>query len=271
MGMEQQQCVCVNTEARMERLADEILSDIDKETVPFIPNFDEEEKEPVVLPTKVPLLLLNGSVGIAVGMATNIPPHNITEICKATVSIIKNPDIEDVDVITQLEGPDFPTGGSILGKNGIIQAYKSGRGKIKVRGKTHFEQTATREIIVIDEIPYQVMKAALVREIADRVKDKVIEGIHDIRDESDRDGMRVVIELKKDANKEVILNQMYKHTRMQTTFGINLLCLDEKVPKTLSLKQILTKFIEFRKEIIIKRTQFDLAKAEKQAHVLTWA
>lgn len=256
------------TEARMEKLTEDILCDIDKETVDFVDNFDGSEREPSVLPTKIPLLLANGAVGIAVGMATNIPPHNLSEISKATIELIKNPELEDDDLLEHVSGPDFPTGGIIFGKRGIESAYKTGRGKIKVRAKTHVEETAKKVAIIIDEIPYQVNKADLVIDIARNAKEKIIEGISDIRDESDRQGMRVVIELKKDANPEVVLNQIFKRTRAQVTFGIILLCLDDNVPKTLTLKQILTKFISHRKEVVTKRTQFDLTKAEKQAHVL---
>lgn len=256
------------TESRMEKIAEDVLADIDKDTVNFVDNFDGSEQEPSVLPTRVPLLLTNGSVGIAVGMATNIPPHNLNEVCKATIELIRNPDISEEELISNISGPDFPTGGLIFGKRGIESAYKTGRGKIKIRAKTHIEETAKRTSIILDEIPYQVNKSDLVIEIANNAKDKTIEGISDIRDESDRQGMRVVIELKRDANPDVVLNQIYKRTRAQVTFGMILLCLVNNIPKVLPLRDILSNFIDHRKEVITRRTQFDLTKAEKQAHIL---
>ncbi len=256
------------TEARMSKMSSEMLSDIDKETVLFVDNFDGSEREPSVLPTKIPTLLINGSVGIAVGMATNIPPHNIREICSAAIKLIDKPDAEVSEIMQEVTGPDFPTGGIIFGRFGIDLAYKTGRGKIKVRAKTHIEEKANRTALIVDEIPYQVNKSDLIIEIADTVKNKIIEGISDIRDESDREGMRMVIELKKDANSEVVLNQLFKHTRLQTTQGIILLCLVDNIPRTLNIKEILEYFIAHRKDVVTKRTIFELKKAENQAHLL---
>lgn len=256
------------TEARMNKIGEEVLADIDKDTVDFVPNFDGTEKEPSVLPTKIPLLLINGSVGIAVGMATNIPPHNLTEVCNATIALIKNPDADVNELMTHIQGPDLPTGGLIFGTQGIELAYKTGRGKVKVRAKTHIEEVRGRTAIIVDEIPYQVNKADLVVDVANNVKNKVIEGISDIRDESDREGMRIVIELKRDASSEVVLNQLYKHTRFQTTIGMILLCLIDNIPRIIDVKTMLQHFIDHRKDVVTKRTQFDLTKAEKQAHIL---
>ncbi|MFT4326422.1 MAG: DNA gyrase subunit A, partial [Candidatus Woesearchaeota archaeon] len=256
------------TEARMSKIATEMLLDIEKDTVDFALNFDGTEKEPIVLPARIPTLLANGAVGIAVGMATNIPPHNIKELAQATITLIKNPDVEINDLMQTVAGPDFPTGGIIFGTKGIELAYKTGKGKVKVRAKTHFENNGNRLSLIIDEIPYQVNKANLIIEIADKVKDKIIEGISDIRDESDREGMRIVIELKKDVNQDIVLNQLFKHTRLQTTQGINLLCLVDNVPQTLTLKEILEHFVAHRLEVVTRRTQFDLTKSEKQAHLL---
>jgi len=256
------------TESRMQKITESVLEDIEKNTVEFRENFDGSETEPTILPTKVPLLLINGAVGIAVGMATNIPPHNLTEICTAIIKTIENPEIEVNELLEIVTGPDFPTGGIVYGTKGIKLAYTTGKGKVKIRSKIHFEVIRNKETIIIDEIPYQVGKADLIIDIARKAKDKIIEGISDIRDESDRDGMRVVIELKKDANKEVVLNQLFKHSRMQTSQGINMLCLVNNVPRSLPLKEIIQIFIKHRKIIIIKRTQHDLTKAEKQAHIL---
>ncbi|MFW5746375.1 MAG: DNA gyrase subunit A, partial [Nanoarchaeota archaeon] len=256
------------TEARMTRLAEEILSDIDKQTVDFRPNFDESLKEPVVLPTKFPNLLANGSTGIAVGMATNIPPHNIHELCEAVTSLIDNPEAEPLDLIEHVQGPDFPTGGIIYGRGGILQAYKTGRGRAVVRGKTHIEENGQRTRIIVDEIPYQVSKAGMIEQIAALVREKVIEGISDIRDESDREGMRVVIELKKDASPQIVLNHLFKHTRLQSTFGIIMLALVNGVPRVLNLKEMLVHYIEHRIDVVTRRTQYELHNAEKRAHIL---
>ncbi|NTW70998.1 MAG: DNA gyrase subunit A [Eubacteriaceae bacterium] len=257
------------TEAKMTRMTTELLRDINKDTVDFTLNFDETQKEPSVLPSRYPNLLVNGSSGIAVGMATNIPPHNLGEVIDATIEQIDNPEATIADLMKHIKGPDFPTGGIILGKDGITSAYETGRGRVKVRAKVHTEEiSSTKQRIVITEIPYMVNKAKLVEKIADLVKEKKIEGISDLRDESDRNGMRVAIDLKRDVNAEIILNQLYKHTQMQDTFGVILLALDKNQPKIMNLKEILIKYIDFQKEIIVRRTQFDLKKAEDRAHIL---
>lgn len=257
------------TEARLSSLALEMLTDIDKDTVDFIPNFDETLKEPVVLPSRFPNLLVNGSSGIAVGMATNIPPHNLRETIDAAIKIIDNPDISIDELMKTLKGPDFPTGGIIMGKDGIKQAYSTGRGRIKVRGKTSIEPLAGgRSRIIISEIPYQVNKADLVTQIADLVKDKKIDGISDIRDESDRDGMRIVIDLKRDVSPNVVLNLLYKHTRLEDTFSIIMLALVNNEPKVLNIKQMFYYYIDHQKDVIIRRSRFDLEKAEARAHIL---
>jgi len=252
------------TEAKLSKIAEDILEDIDKETVDFISNYDNSLKEPVVLPSKIPNLLINGSSGIAVGMATNIPPHNINEICDVVKLTIKNPEANINELLNIIKGPDFPTGGIIFGKQGIIDAYKTGRGKILVRGKAKIEPRR----IIIEEIPYQVNKTLLIENIAELVKEKKIEGISDIRDESDRKGMRLVIELKKDVNPEIILNKLYSHTQLQTTFGIIMLALDENKPKIMNLRDLINSFIKHRFNVITRRTKFDLNKNEKRAHIL---
>ena len=256
------------TEAKMSKITVEMLRDINKDTVDFIPNFDGEEKEPSVLPSRFPNLLVNGSSGIAVGMATNIPPHNLGEVIDGVTMLIDNPDTEILDLMTVIKGPDFPTAGIILGKNGIREAYETGRGKVIVRAKAEIEEEKGRNKIIVTELPYQVNKAKLIENIANLVKDKKIEGISDIRDESDRDGMRIVIEIKRDANANVILNQLYKHTQMQDTFGIIMLALVNNEPQVLNLKQILEHYITFQKEVIRRRTQFDLNKALARAHIV---
>lgn len=256
------------TEAKMNKIAVEMLRDINKNTVDFMPNFDGEEQEPVVLPSRFPNLLVNGSSGIAVGMATNIPPHNLGEIIEGTVALIENPEITVLDLMTKIKGPDFPTGATIMGKAGIRAAYETGRGKVIVRANAEIEEENGRHKIVVTEIPYQVNKAKLIENIADLVKDKKITGISDLRDESDRDGMRIVIELKRDANPNVVLNLLYKHTKLQDTFGIIMLALVNNEPKVLNLKQILEYYVEFQKEVITRRTVFDLNKAEARAHIL---
>lgn len=257
------------TEARMTYLAAEMLKDIDKNTVDFVPNFDESLKEPSVLPSKFPNLLVNGSSGIAVGMATNIPPHNLGEVIDGLCLLIDNPDCEIEDLIKHIKGPDFPTGGIIMGKNGIHSSYRTGRGMIKMRAKTVIEEDKRgKERIVVTEIPYQVNKAKLVEKIADLVKEKKIEGIADIRDESNREGMRIAIDLKKDISSQIILNLLYKYTQMQETFGVILLALVDNEPKVLNLKEILYYYLEHQKEIIIRRTKYDLEKAEERAHIL---
>ncbi|WP_198306190.1 DNA gyrase subunit A [Arcobacter vandammei] len=256
------------TEARMTRIAEEVLRDLDKDTVNFVPNYDDTMKEPAVLPTRVPTLLLNGSEGIAVGMATKIPPHNLGELLDAILYLIDNPSAEANDLMEFVQGPDFPTGGTIFGRRGIIDAYNTGRGRVKIRAKHHIETRAKKEIIVIDELPYQVNKARLIEQIADLAKDKQIDGISEVRDESDREGIRVVIELKKEAMAEIVLNNLYKSTPMETTFGIILLAVYNKEPKVFTLPEILNIFLSHRKTVIIRRTIFDLEKAKARAHIL---
>ena len=256
------------TEAKMNKISVEILRDINKDTVDFTPNFDGEEKEPVVLPSRFPNLLVNGSSGIAVGMATNIPPHNLGEIIDGTVMLIDNPEATVLDLMTKIQGPDFPTGATIMGKAGIRAAYETGRGRVVVRANAEIEEENGRHKIVVTEIPYQVNKAKLIESIADLVKDKKITGISDLRDESDREGMRIVIELKRDANPNIVLNLLYKHTKLQDTFGVIMLALVNNEPQVLSLKEILSNYIEFQKEVITRRTIFELNKAEARAHIL---
>ena len=256
------------TEAKMNKIAVEMLRDIRKETVDFMPNFDGEEKEPVVLPSRYPNLLVNGSSGIAVGMATNIPPHNLGEIIDGTIMLIDNPETTVLELMTAIKGPDFPTGAIVMGKAGIRAAYETGKGKIVVRAKAEIEEENGRNRIVVTEIPYQVNKAKLIESIADLVKDKRIVGISDLRDESDREGMRIVIELKKDANPNVVLNLLFKHTKMQDTFGVIMLALVDNEPKVLNLKEVLTHYIAFQKEVVTRRTIFELNKAEARAHIL---
>lgn len=256
------------TEARMSKIALEMLRDINKNTVDFVPNFDGEEKEPSVLPSRFPNLLVNGSAGIAVGMATNIPPHNLIEVIDGVITIIDNPTADIEDIMASIKGPDFPTAGIIIGTSGIKDAYETGRGKIIVRAKAEIEEENNRDRIVVTELPYQVNKARLIESMAELVKDKKINGISDIRDESDREGMRVVIELKRDANSNVVLNQLYKHTKMQDTFGIIMLALVDNVPRILNLKEILGYYLDFQKEVIRRRTKFDLDKAMARAHIL---
>jgi DNA gyrase subunit A len=258
------------TEIRMTRLAHEFLEDLDKETVDFIPNYDGSLKEPTILPATVPNLLINGSSGIAVGMATNIPPHNLSEVVDGLLALIDNPDLSFKELIALIPGPDFPTAGFIYGSGGIVQAYRTGRGIIKIRARALVEKKKAqgRESIVVTELPYQVNKARLIEKIAELVKGKKIEGIQDIRDESDREGMRIVIDLKKDEMVEVILNQLYKFTAMESTFGIIFLAIVNNRPKIMDLKTILGHFLEFRKEIIRKRTIFELKEAERKAHIL---
>ncbi len=257
------------TEVRLAPIAMELLADLDKDTVDFAPNFDESTEEPVVLPAKIPNLLINGSSGIAVGMATNIPPHNLVEVCKAAKLLIEHPETDFESLLNVLPGPDFPTGGMIMGRDGIRQAYATGRGIITIRGIAEVEENSTgRNRILITEIPYQVNKARLIEKIADLVHERRIEGIADLRDESDREGVRVVIELKRDAVPKVILNQLYKYTPMQQTFGIILLALVDGRPMILSVREMLDNFIRHRKVVIERRTRFELAKAEARAHIL---
>ena len=259
------------TEARLSKLANEMLRDIDKETIDWDPNFDETRKEPRVLPSRFPNLLVNGSSGIAVGMATNIPPHNLTEVINACVAVLDDSEITMVDLMEHISGPDFPTGGVIMGRCGIRAAYATGRGKVVVRGRAEFETfNKDRTRIIVSELPYQVNKKMLIKNIADQVKDKRIEGISDLRDESDRNGMRMVIELKKDANPQVVLNTLYKQTALQSTFGIIMLALvdDQKQPKILSLRQIIDEYLQHQEEVLTRRTQYDLRKAQERAHLL---
>ena len=256
------------TEARMTKIAEEVLRDLDKDTVNFIPNYDDTMKEPSVLPTRIPTLLLNGSEGIAVGMATKIPPHNINELLNAVLYTVDNPDATADELMQFIQGPDFPTGGTIFGRRGIIDAYNTGRGRVRIRAKHHIETRGKKEIIVLDELPYQVNKARLIELIANLAKDKQIDGISEVRDESDREGIRVVIELKKDAMSEIVLNNLYKSTPMETTFGIILLAVHNKEPKVFNLPQLLNIFLSHRKTVIIRRTIFDLEKAKARAHIL---
>ncbi|MBM7583276.1 DNA gyrase subunit A [Caldicoprobacter guelmensis] len=257
------------TEARLSKIAMELMADIGKETVDFMPNFDETLKEPTVLPSKFPNLLVNGSSGIAVGMATNIPPHNLGEVIDGTIALIDNPDITIEQLMKYIKGPDFPTGGIILGQEGIKEAYATGKGRIVTRAKAEIEEMNNgRSRIVVTEIPYQVNKAKLIERIAELVRDKSIEGISDIRDESDKSGMRIVIELKKDANPTVVLNYLYKHTQMQETFGVIMLALVDGQPKILNLKEMLTYYILHQKDVITRRTRHDLDRAQARAHIL---
>ena len=259
------------TEARLSKMSNEMLRDIDKDTVNWDPNFDESRKEPRVLPSRFPNLLVNGSSGIAVGMATNIPPHNLTEVINACICVLDDPECTLVNLMDHLTGPDFPTGGIIMGRSGIRAAYATGRGKVVVRAKTEFEEFGKdRTRIIVTELPYQVNKRQLIKNIADQVKDKRIEGISDLRDETDRNGMRMVIELKKDANPQVVLNNLFKQTALQSNFSIIMLALvdDQKQPKILSLRQILDEYLRYQEEILTRRTQYDLRKAQERAHLL---
>jgi DNA gyrase subunit A len=257
------------TEVRMTRLAQDFLSDIEKETVDFAANYDDSLLEPLILPTNIPNLLINGSSGIAVGMATNIPPHNLSEVCDAIMEVVDTPDVDLETLISLIPAPDFPTAGFILGKKGILEAYKTGRGIIKIRARAFVEKVGkSRERIVISEIPYQVNKTRLLEKIAELVKEKKVEGVSDIRDESDRDGMRIVIEVRRDGKPLVLLNRLYKYTQMEISFGIILLAIVNGRPQTLTLKEILEYFIGHRREIIIRRTTYDLRKAEERAHIL---
>lgn len=257
------------TEVKMQRIAEELLSDINKNTIDFTRNFDDSLDEPLVLPANIPNLLLNGASGIAVGMATNIPPHNLTEVIEVTKEVINNPEIDISTLITHLHGPDFPTGGIIYGINGIQEAYYTGKGKVVVRAKVDIEEDQKgKSTILIREIPYQVNKLNLINKIVELIKDKKIEGISDLRDESDRDGMRIVIELKKDYEPQILLNYLYKHSQLQTTFSINMLALVDGQPRVLNIKEIIEYFIKHRLEVIVRRTQFDLNAAERRAHIL---
>ena len=257
------------TEARMARITSKLLADIDKDTVDFVPNFDESLKEPTVLPARFPNLLVNGSSGIAVGMATNIPPHNLGEVIDAVVMLIDNPDASIKELMTVIKGPDFPTGALIMGRDGIRDAYSTGRGSITIRARARIETSSSGKTrILVTEIPFQVNKARLIESIAELVRDKKIDGITDLRDESDREGMRIVIELRREANPNVVLNQLYKHTQMESTFGVIMLVLVDGQPRVLNLKETLHYYIEHQREVVTRRTKFELAKAEERAHIL---
>ena len=259
------------TEARLSKLSNEMLRDIEKDTINWDPNFDESRKEPRVLPSRFPNLLVNGSSGIAVGMATNIPPHNLTEVINACVAVMDDSEVSMVDLMEHISGPDFPTGGIIMGRSGIRAAYATGRGKVVVRARTEFEEFGNDRIrIIVTELPYQINKRQLIKNIADQVKDKRLEGISDLRDETDRNGMRIVIELKKDANPQVVLNTLFKQTALQSSFGIIMLALvdDQKQPRILSLRQIIDEYLAFQMEVLTRRTQYDLKKAQERAHLL---
>ena len=256
------------TEARMTMLTEELLKDIDKDTVDFVPNYDDREVEPDVLPSRVPNLLLNGSSGIAVGMATNIPPHSLDELIDGLLLLLENKEATLEEVMEFIKGPDFPTGGIIFGKKGIIEAYRTGRGRVKLRAKTHIEKKPNKDVIVIDELPYQTNKARLIEQIAELVKDKQIEGISEVRDESDKDGIRVVIELKRDAMSDIVLNNLFKSTTMESTFGVIMLAINNKEPKVFNLIELLKLFLNHRKTVIIRKTIFELEKARARAHIL---
>jgi len=256
------------TECRMTKLAEELLADIDQETVNFVPNYDGSTEEPEVLPAAFPNLLVNGAEGIAVGMATKIPPHNLTEVINGLLALIENPEIDTAGLMGHILGPDFPTAGTIQGREGIRDAYETGRGKIVIRGQVEFEDVEGREALIITELPFQVNKAKLQEDIADLVKDKRLDGIHGIRDESDRDGMRVVIELKRDAVREVVLNHLYKHTQLQSTFGIILLSIVQQRPRVMSLKEMLQCYLGHRREVVLRRTRYQLKKARERQHIL---
>ncbi len=258
------------TECRMERISSEILADIDKETVDFVPNYDGKEQEPTVLPTKVPNLLVNGSSGIAVGMATNIPPHNLSEVVDGCLSLLENPQIDLEELIETIPAPDFPTAGIIYGISGVREGYRTGRGRIVIRARTHFEEKekGSHQLIIVDELPYQVNKAALLIRIGELVRDKKIEGISELRDESDKSGMRMVIELKRGENPDVVLNNLYKETQLQDTFGMNMVALVDNQPRLLNLKELLESFLRHRREVVTRRTAFELRKARERAHIL---
>src|SRR5579863_9862190 len=257
------------TEVRLGAIADEILGDIDKDTVDFGPNYDGSMIEPLILPAKLPNLLVNGSSGIAVGMATNIPPHNLTEVCDAIAAYIENPEIATADILKIMKGPDFPTAGFIMGRQGIKDYFETGRGSVTIRAKTEIEEIrAGRQAIIVNEIPYQVNKTTLLETIAGLVRDKKIEDISDLRDESDRDGIRIVIEIKREGNPQIVLNQLFKHTQLETSFGVIMLALVGGKPKVLPVREILHHYVQYRKEIVVRRTRYELARAEARAHIL---
>lgn len=256
------------TEARLQKIAEDMLGDLDKETVDFAPNFDDSMEEPTVLPTKIPNLLVNGASGIAVGMATNMAPHNLTEVANGIIAYIENKDIEDEELLEYVKAPDFPTGGIIYGYEGVRDAFLTGRGRVVMRGKAEFEEKNGRESIIITEIPYQVNKADMIKKIAELVNDKKIDGISDLRDESDRNGMRIVVELKRDAIPNVVLNKLFKYSALQSSFSINNICLVNGRPQLLNLKQMIGHFVDFRHEVVVRRTKYELRKAEERAHIL---
>ena len=255
------------TEAKMAKIANLMLEDIEKDVVDFVPNFDNKLKEPEYLPSRFPNLLVNGSIGIAVGMATNIPPHNMREVIDAVIYLMDNPDCAIADLMSHIKGPDFPTYGTIYGTGGIKQAYLTGKGRVKVRAVAHFEENKNRTSIVITELPYQVNRQLLLKNMADLVKTKRIEGISDIRNESGRDGMRIVVDVKRDANAQVVLNMLYKYTQLEDTFAINMLALVNGEPKTLNLKEVLVHYLNHQIDVITRRTKFELKKAERLAHI----
>ena len=261
------------TECRLDRIADEMLADIDKETIDFVPNYDGKEKEPSVLPTRIPNLLINGSSGIAVGMATNIPPHNLGEVIRGALHLLHNPDCAIDELIDIIPAPDFPTGGLVYGVAGVREGYRTGRGRVVMRARTHFEEHGRdgRQAIIIDELPYQVNKKTLLERIAEGVREKKLDGISDIRDESDKSGMRVVIELKRNEVAEVVLNNLFKQTQLQDTFGMNMVALVDGQPKLLNLKQMLECFLSHRREVVTRRTIFELRKARERGHLLEGA
>ncbi|MFM7387154.1 MAG: DNA topoisomerase (ATP-hydrolyzing), partial [Bacteroidota bacterium] len=256
------------TEARFKKIAEDMLEDLDKETVDFKPNFDDSLEEPTVLPTKIPNLLVNGAAGIAVGMATNMAPHNLSEVIDGIVAVIDNKELSDEELITLVKAPDFPTGGIIYGYDGVRDALLTGRGRIVMRGKAEIEEVNGREQIVVTEIPYQVNKAEMIKKIAELVNDKKIEGISDLRDESDRNGMRIVFEIKREAIANVVLNKIYKYSALQTSFSVNNICLVDGRPRLLNLREIIDQFILFRHDVVVRRTQYELRKAEERAHIL---
>ena len=257
------------TEARLSEFAEEILADLEKETVNFVDNFDSSLQEPSILPAKIPNLLVNGSSGIAVGMATNVPPHNLGEVIDGVIAYIDDKDIAIMDLVKHIKGPDFPTGGRIMGMRGIVDAYNTGRGIIKVRGRVHIEQTKKgKQQIIVSEIPYQVNKTTLIEKIVETVKDKRIEGISDLRDESDKSGMRIVIEVKRESDPNIVVNQLYKHSQLESTFGVIMIALVNGVPRTLNLKEIISEFVKHRYDIVVKRAKYELKKAEERAHIL---
>ena len=256
------------TEARLRKIAEEMLEDLEKETVDFRPNFDDSLEEPTVMPTKIPNLLINGASGIAVGMATNMAPHNLSEVIDGIIAFVDNKDIEIEELLNYVKAPDFPTGGIIYGYEGVRDAFLTGRGRVVIRGKAEIEDNNGREQIIITEIPYQVNKSEMIKKIADLVNDKKIEGISDLRDESDRNGMRIVFEIKRDAIANVVLNKLYKFTALQTSFSVNNICLVDGRPRLLNLRDMISEFVAFRHEVVIRRTRFDLRKAEERAHIL---